>query len=91
MFLRYFRKHFSSIVFLGLLIVVGAVSGVFWLVFAAFMHLPTWFVFVACCTGGIAGAVLADPVERALTGWYEERQRRQEFLGNFPTNEGDDQ
>lgn len=83
-----FRKHFSTIVFLSLLIGFGALSGVFWLAFGAFMHLPTWFIFTACFTAGIAIAVLADPVERALTNRYEDRRRRQ-ALPEFRIDEGD--
>lgn len=83
-----FGKHFSTIVFLSLLIGFGALSGMFWLVFASFMHLPTWFVFTACFTAGIAIAVLADPVERALTARYEDRWRRR-ALPKFRIDEGD--
>ncbi|MFD5899106.1 hypothetical protein [Streptomyces sp. NPDC060366] len=83
-----FRRHFSTIVFLGLVVSGGALAGVFWLAFAAFMHLPAEFVFVASPAGGLAVALLADPIERALTARYEERQRRQ-GMPDFRIDEGD--
>lgn len=88
MFRKYVRKHFSTIVFLGLVIGGGALSGVFWLAFAAFMHLPAGFVFIAAPAGGLAVALLADPVERALTHRYEDRQRRRN-MPEFRIDEGD--